>query len=214
MNLLILGPQGSGKGTQAQMLTDKFGFYHLEMGNILRSVSKSDNKYAKVVSETINNGNLVPDEYVRLIAWDHINQYHGKVKGFIFEGYPRSVAQYEHVEDMLRKFGDRLDKVILVNISEDESVKRLSSRLTCLKCGRVYNTVTAPPPSNGSCECGGELVQREDDKPEAIKRRLQIYRTQTAHIIERASEEGLLLEINGEQPIETIHQEIVAKLGL
>ncbi len=214
MNLLILGPQGSGKGTQAQLLADEFGFYHLEMGNILRSISKSNNKYAEIVAGTINGGNLVPDEYVRLIAWDHINQYHGQVKGFIFEGYPRSLAQYEHVEDMLRKFGGRINKVILVEISEEESIKRLSSRLTCQKCGQVYNTITVPPPADGKCECGGELVQREDDKPEAIKRRLRIYRTQTAQIIERAREEGLLIEVNGEQPIEAIHKEIIKDLEL
>ncbi|MEK9200773.1 MAG: nucleoside monophosphate kinase, partial [Patescibacteria group bacterium] len=169
MNLLILGPQGSGKGTQAQLLSDKYGFYHLEMGNILRSISKSKNKHADVIANSINTGNLVPDEYVRLIAWDHINQYHSSVKGFIFEGYPRSLAQYEHVEEMLRKFGDRINKVIVVEISEEETIKRLSSRLTCVRCGRVYNTITAPPPELGTCECGGELTLREDDKPEAIK---------------------------------------------
>ncbi len=214
MNLLILGPQGSGKGTQAQLLADKYNLVHLDMGRILRSVATSDNVHAKVVHEAIMAGGLVPDEYVRLIAWDHISKTHATGKGIVIEGYPRSLAQYEQMEDMLRKFGDRIDKVILVNISEEESVRRLSSRLTCLKCGRVYNTITAPPPANGTCECGGELVLRDDDKPEAIKRRLQIYRTQTTHIVERAQEEGLLLEINGEQPIETIHLEIVAHLGL
>ena len=213
MNLILLGPQGSGKGTQAELLAKKFGLMHLEMGRILRSIANSDNKYAKVVKETIDNGNLVPDEYVRLIAWDHISKNYDKVSGFIFEGYPRSLAQYEQVEDIMKQFGKKIDRVILLNISEGETIRRLEARRTCEKCGEIFNLLTKPPKNPEVCDvCGGRLVQRIDDQSEAIKRRLEIYHSQTEEIIRKAREEGSLLEVDGERPIETIFEEIVSKL--
>lgn len=214
MNIILLGPQGSGKGTQAELLAKKFNLVHLEMGKVLRSVAYSSNKHAEVVKETLESGNLVPDEYVRLIAWDFINKHQPKTSGFIFEGYPRSLAQYEHVQDMLRKFGKKIDHAIVLNISQDESIRRLGGRLTCAKCGEIYNKITSPrPPINGRCEvCGGELVEREDDKAEAIGRRLKIYHSQTKKIVEKAREEGILMEVDGERPIEKIHQDIVARI--
>lgn len=213
MNIIILGPQGSGKGTQANLLAEKLGYLHIEMGRILRSVANSDNQYAQIVKETIENGKLVPDEYVRLIAWDHINKYHNKVKGFIFEGYPRSLAQFEHVEDMFKKFGEKIDKIILIEISEQESINRLSNRRTCEKCGEIWNLKTKPPKNNDVCDnCGGKLILRADDKPEAIKTRLEIYRQQTTEIVETARQREVLMEINGEQEIDKIFDEIMSGL--
>ena len=142
MNIILLGPQGSGKGTQAQLLAERKGFIHLEMGKILRSVADSDNQYAKKVKESLHGGELVPDEYVRLIAWDFIRDHDPKKNNFLLEGYPRTVAQYEHVQDMFRKFGKKIDKVINIEITEDETVRRLSSRRTCKKCGEVFNLIT------------------------------------------------------------------------
>lgn len=214
MNIILLGPQGSGKGTQAQLLAEKFNLIHLEMGRVLRSVANSDNQYAPEVKKTIEAGKLVPDEYVRLIAWDFINKHDPKNQGFIFEGYPRSLAQYEHIEDMLRKFGKKIDHVIVLNISEEESIKRLGGRLTCIKCGEVYNKITSPqPPENGKCgKCGSELIERADDKSEAIKKRLSVYHEQTEKIITKAREEKILIEINGERAIETIFADISSKI--
>ena len=123
------------------------------------------------------------------------------------------MAQYEHVQDMLAKFGKKIDRVILLTISEAETIKRLSTRKTCTKCGEVFNTITRRPKTEEVCdECGGTLSLRDDDKPEAIKRRLAIYHTQTMPIIDRAKSEGVLMEINGEQPIENINQEILNQL--
>lgn len=212
MNIILLGPQGSGKGTQAELLVDKYGYNYFEIGKILRSVAESNNPNAQMVKDFIDKGQLVPDEYVRLIAWDFISK-HDKSKGFVFDGYPRSVLQYDHLKDMLAKLGQKIDWVISLEISEAETVRRLSSRRTCSKCGRVYNLITNPPPKAG-CECGGELVQRKDDYPEAIKERLKIYQAQTQPVFEKASTEGIGLQIDGERPIDTIHQEIIAKLHL
>ena len=180
MNIILLGPQGSGKGTQATLLVEKLRLQHFEAGKILRSIASSDNQHASAVKTAINSGNLVPDELVRLIAWDFINKH--KNGGFIFDGYPRSVAQYEHLQDMLMKFGQKIDRVIDLEISEAETIKRLTKR------------------------------GREDDTPEAIKKRLELFWQQTNPVIERAKQEGILLKIDGERPIEVIHQDILRKL--
>ena len=215
MNLVLLGPQGSGKGTQAELLSHNLGLAYLEMGRVLRSVANSDNKYAEVVKNTLDRGELVPDEYVRLIAWDFINKHQGGVTGFIFDGYPRSLAQYEHLEYMLRKFGKKIDRVIFLKLSEEETIRRLSARRICEKCGEIYNLLTNPPLNMDVCDkCGGNLVFREDDKPDSIKRRLQIFGERTKPVWEKAKSEGVALEINGEQPIKAVHEEIVNKLTL
>lgn len=212
MNIILLGPQGSGKGTQVELLVEKFGFNHFEAGKILRSIADSDNPNAAAVKQSIDGGELVSDKLVRLIAWDFISK-HDKSKGFIFDGYPRSVDQYEHLKDMLARSGQKVDWVINLEIPEDETIRRLSARRTCIRCGEVYNLITNPPP-DGKCKCGGGLVQRDDDKPEAIQRRLAIYRSRTHPVFERAAAEGIGIEIDGLRPIAVIHQDILSHLRL
>lgn len=212
MNLIIQGPQGSGKGTQAELLQKQYGFHYFDTGKILRSIAASENDHAAVVKAAMDKGELVPDEYLRLIAWDYISK-HEKEAGFIFDGYPRSLAQYEHLKDMLMKFGKKIDHVINIEIPEAETISRLSSRRVCTKCGEIYNLVSKPPKSVEACDvCGGELIQRADDTSEAIRRRLQIYREQTHPVFDRAAQEGIAIEIDGSRSIEAIHQDIVSKL--
>ncbi len=206
MNIVIMGPQGSGKGTQAELLIGKFGLQHFEAGRILRSIADSDNQHAEAVKTALNSGNLVPDTLVRLIAWDFISKH--KNGGFVFDGYPRSVAQYERLKDMLARFGQKIDYVIDVEIPEAESIRRLSARRQCAVCREVYNLITEPP----TCD-HNQLIQREDDKPEAIKKRLEIYHQQSHPVFERAVAEGIGIEINGDQLIEVIHEEIMQKLN-
>ncbi|MEK7164047.1 MAG: nucleoside monophosphate kinase [Patescibacteria group bacterium] len=206
MIVIIQGPQACGKGTQARLLAEKYGWLHLEMGKILRSISNSDNPHAAKIHDTLNSGGLVPDELVRLISWDYIKRHHEQ--GMIFEGYPRSLAQYEHLQDMLKKFNKRIDAVVSINIPEEESIKRMSDRRTCQRCGRVYIVGEAL-----KCECGGELVLREDDKPQAIRRRLQIYHEQTKPVFERAKSEGIAIEIDGMHPIAEVHEKICTRLA-
>jgi adenylate kinase len=213
MNIIFLGPQGSGKGTQAELLAHKFGLNQIEMGEILRSIASSDNKYAKPVRDAMTKGQLVPDEFFRLVLWDHINKCDHS-RGFIFDGFPRNLIQYGQLKDMLMRFGMKVDRVILIDIREEETIRRLSARRTCRKCGRVYNLITNPPKNDGKCSCGGELYQRDDDTPEATRTRLTTYREMTTPVIEEAKKDGALLEINGEKPIEEIHREIIEKLGL
>ena len=199
MKLLILGPQCSGKGTQAQLLAKNLGFLHFEMGKILRSIKD------EVVKNSLSSGNPVPDELVRLIAWDFITKHHKE--NLVFEGYPRSVAQYEHLSDMLRKFGHKIDYVVNLEIPEEETIVRLGKRRTCPACGRVYIL-------GEHCECGKKLVIREDDKPKAIKRRLEVYKTQTAPILQRAENETKIVKIDGMLGVVQIHNKIIQELGL
>ncbi len=187
------------------MLVEKFRLQCFEVGKILRSIADSDNQHAGEIKIALNSGNLVPDELVRLIAWDFINKH--KNGGFIFDGYPRSVAQYEQLKDMLARSGQKIDYVIDIEISEDESVRRLSARRQCAMCGKIFNLITEPP----TCD-HNQLVQRDDDKSETIMRRLEIYRAQTHPVFEKAKEEGIGIEINGERPIEVIHQDILSRL--
>jgi adenylate kinase len=206
MKIILLGPQGSGKGTQADLLHKNYSFMHMEMGKVLRSIAKSDNEYAPKIKETLTVGGLVPDEYVRLIAWDYINRHIRD--SIVFEGYPRSLAQYRHLQDMLKKFNEKIAKVINLNIPESETILRLAQRRTCVKCGKVYE-------QDGSCtDCGGELLQREDDKPEAIKRRLSLYHSSTRPVYEASLAEGIAVEIDGTKTISDVHATIVRILGL
>lgn len=211
MNIIILGPQGSGKGTQADLLEQKFGFTRIETGKILRQIAGSDHPLAERVRNTMNEGRLVSDEVLSQVLEEYMRKPHQD--GFLFDGTPRNLDQYWLIKKILTELGQNIDKVILVDISEAETIRRLSSRRTCKSCGKVFNLITNPPPSD-KCNCGGELMQREDDQPEAIKKRLETYHTDTAKVIDAAEQEGLLLRINGEQAIEKIHEEMVDRLGV
>jgi adenylate kinase len=208
MNIIVLGPQASGKGTQVKMLVEKYGLQPVEMGKILRSIAASENQHAKVVKEFQDKGDLVPDEFVRLIAWDYINK-HDKNKGFVFDGYPRSIDQFEHVQDMLMKFGKKVDLVFFINISEAEIERRLDGRRNCAKCGLIYNLITGPIPPGPACSCGGELVRRSDDNQNALIHRLEYYQEKVLPLVSKTKSLGILREVNGEQSIEAIHEDII-----
>jgi adenylate kinase len=210
MNLVILGPQGSGKGTQAEMLVNKYGFLRVETGEILREIAKSNSPIAEEIRKTQAEGKLVSDEILERVLTEKLST--SSSKGFLFDGTPRNLKQYELVKYLLSLLGQKLDKVIYIWIPEEEVIRRLSARRMCTKCGNIYNLITKPSPNGEACECGGNLVQREDDLPEAIKKRLTW--GFTTEVKQRAKEEGVLVEINGEQSIEDIHLEIVKKLGL
>lgn len=206
-----MGPQGSGKGSQAELLAQRNGYFHMESGKMFRKMAKTDVKIAKILA----NGELVDDEETVKLINNYLEQNNIDFENIIFDGYPRSLHQYGLIKEFIESKGKNLDKIIFIKISEDETVKRLSSRRTCSKCGRIYNLITNPPADEKICdECGGNLIQRKDDNSEAIKKRLELFRNKTLPVIEKAHKEKLVLEINGEQPIESIYQEIVEKLGL
>lgn len=191
MNVILLGPQGSGKGTQAELLANKFNLKVFSAGQILR------NSTDPVIKEALVSGNLVPDEVLAKI----VKQFIENNSGIIFDGFPRVLSQYELLKTMTK-----IDAVINIEIPEEETIRRLSLRRTCDQCGEIYN-------HEGKCDkCEGNLVQREDDKPEAIARRLSIYREQTHAVFEAAMGEGIGHEVNGVQSIDEVFSDICRKL--
>lgn len=208
MNLIILGPQGSGKGTQAKLIAKKLNLFYFESGDFLRDLAKTDSRINEIINK---KGVLLPDQEIFSYVSKYLEKNDPDFKNFILDGYPRSVKQYQYLKDWLQEKGSVIDKAILLNISEKESLKRLSARRICEDCGNLYNLITNPPPK-GVCECGGKLIQREDDQPDAIKKRLAEYQKQTMPVIDQFRKEGILLEIDGERPIETIFQDILKQL--
>lgn len=206
MNILILGPQGSGKGTQAKLLSEKFGLFYFESGNFLRELSKSKPD----VGERINRGELIPDaEMFGLVrAFLELNAPSGQ--NMLLDGYPRSIAQYESLKDWLVGKNSKIDHAILLEISEEESVRRLSARRMDKTTGKIYNLITAPPGPEIDKE---NLIQREDDKPEAIKVRLLKYKEVTAPLVSQLQKEGILKRVNGERPIEVIFADLQEIVG-
>jgi adenylate kinase len=212
MNIAILGPQGCGKGTQAEMLVEEIGMVRIETGKILREIAASDDPRALEIKTIMQEGRLVPDEILLEVIRKELVKKSGN--GFVLDGTPRDVPQYQLIKELLESLGQRLDFVIFLDISEQESIVRISNRRTCQNCNRIYNLLTDTPPRPDECECGGKLVQREDDTPAAISKRLEAYHSLTMPVLKRAEAEGLLIRIDGSQKINTVHDEIIKKLGL
>ncbi len=210
MNILLIGSQGSGKGTQADLLCKSFNLYHLESGELLREAAKTDEKLNSIINK---KGGLVPDDITFSVVTKKLNAEHPSRDGILFDGFPRSVAQYTLLKDWLGQLSKKVDLAVLIKISDDEAVRRLSARRICSQCGKIWNLVVHPrPPSPTKCDCGGELVLREDDKPEAIKERLTLFWKVTQPVIEALDSEGKLIQVGGERPIGIIYEEIVGRL--
>jgi len=208
MNIIILGPQGSGKGTQAKLLVDKLGLYNFESGEFLREVAKSNSMIDSLINQ---KGVLLPDGVVFSLVSEFLEQKVPTRDNILFDGYPRSIKQYDLLKDWLSESGTKINFSIFIDIREKESIRRLSARRICIKCGNVYNLITNPPPSD-SCECGGELIQRTDDTESAIIKRLKEYKKTTHPLIELLAKERILIKVDGEKPIDKIIADIMAKI--
>ncbi len=197
MRLILLGPPGAGKGTQAKMLTEKYGVPQISTGDILRGAVAAGTRLGKEARSYMDRGALVPDEVVIGIVRDRLAEPDCQ-KGYLLDGFPRTVAQAEALTRMLRDLGASLPSVVSLVIDEEEVVRRLSGRRTCEACGEPFHVVFHPPRRKGICDkCGGTLIQREDDKEETIRRRLQVYREQTEPLISYYQAQGVLKTVNG-----------------
>jgi adenylate kinase len=178
MRLIIFGPPGSGKGTYSSRIAPKLNIPHISTGDIFREIAKSETPLGKEVAKYLGKGELVPDKIVIEILKERINKEDCK-NGFILDGYPRTIPQAEALEKMVK-----IDKIINLIVPEDVIIQRLSTRRICKRCGSIFNIKTLPPKKEGICDhCGGELYQREDDKPEVIRERLQVYQKQTEPLL-------------------------------
>ncbi len=209
MILIFLGPQGSGKGTQAKLLVKKLGCHYLEIGDVLREKAEEKSSLGQEINRFINQeGKLVPENIMKKIVADWLNKVDFG-KGIIFDGYPRNLEQYRNLQGLLTKKGKGIDLVIYLKLSRTTSIKRLSARRICPRCNLEYNLVTKPPRKEGLCDrCQGKLIQRKDDFPQLIKGRLDIYYRLTQPLIDSVRKEGILEEVDGERSIEVIHQDI------
>ncbi|MEM1557138.1 MAG: adenylate kinase [Thermoproteota archaeon] len=189
MRIVILGPPGSGKGTYSSRLAIRLGIPHISTGDIFREEIKSGSELGISISGYVSSGKLVPDDVVNMVMEKRLYKEDCR-KGFILDGYPRTVNQAEFLDKV-----SKVDVVVNLNVPDEVIVRRLSSRLICRNCGAIYNKITLPPKVNGICDkCGGVLYQREDDKPEVIKERIEIYKEEVKPLLEYYRKKGIVLD--------------------
>ena len=213
MKIVLLGPPGSGKGTQADVLTKKMMVPHISTGDMFRAAIKSGTPMGKEAQTYIEKGQLVPDEVTVGIIKDRIAQPDCQ-DGFLLDGFPRTIAQALALDELLADKGG-LDAVVNISVPLDGLITRLTGRRMCLKCGAIYHMLYNAPEKEGVCDvCGGLLYQRDDDKEETVKNRLTVYEAQTASLIQYYEDKGLLHTVNGDQPINAVSAEVGNALGL
>lgn len=209
MNLILLGAPGAGKGTQAELLTEKLGIPAISTGNMLREAMKNGTEVGKQAKSYMDQGLLVPDDVIIGIVRERVSQPDCQ-KGFILDGVPRTIPQAEALE----KAGIRIDYVVSIEIDDSVIENRMSGRRVCSACGASYHLIANPPKKEGVCDlCGGELVIRKDDVPETVHRRLEVYHEETEALKDYYAKLGKLKLVEGNQPIEDADKAILAAIG-
>jgi adenylate kinase len=212
MSLVILGAPGSGKGTQAVRIADKHSLKHISTGDLLREAVAAGTPLGKQVESILTSGKLVSDEIVLELIREALQKDAGG--GWILDGYPRTTAQAEALEGVLQQIGQALGSVLVLDVDNEAIVDRLSNRRTCESCKAVYNLINKPPKVEGTCDqCGGKLMQRDDDKPDTIRKRLDVYEQQTRPIIEFYEGKYTVHHVNGMLPIDEVTAEIERLVG-
>ena len=213
MKLVMLGAPGAGKGTQAIKIADKYNIPHISTGDIFRANIKGGTELGLKAKSYMDKGELVPDDVTIEMLLDRIGADDCK-NGYVLDGFPRTIPQAESLTRALAERDERIDYALDINVPDDNIVKRMSGRRACPKCGSTYHVVYAAPKLENICDkCGAELVIREDDKPETVKERLNVYHKQTEPLISYYKNEGILREIDGTQDLEKVFQDIISILG-
>ena len=208
MKLIIMGAPGAGKGTQAEIISERFDIPAISTGSVLRAAIKSGSDLGKLAKSLIDEGNFVPDEVINPIVQERIAKEDCE-NGFILDGYPRDLSQV--IE--FKSWNISIDRVLYINVSDDEIVNRLSGRRVCSECSETYHLVSQPSSAGDLCEaCGGKLVIRKDDRPDTIRKRLQTYHEVTFPVIEHYRENGLLTEVFGVDSIENTTEKVLRVL--
>ena len=197
MRLVLLGPPGAGKGTQARALADRWGIPQIASGDLLRAVVRENSELGREAAAYMDRGQLVPDEFVLKLIAERFRKKDAH-KGFVLDGFPRNVSQAEALGKGLDKAGIKLDKAVAVIVPDEEIVKRISGRRTCRNCNAMYHVAFEPPRQAGICDkCGGELYQREDDAEDTVRERLMVYREATQPLLDYYDRQGLLAKVDG-----------------
>jgi adenylate kinase len=211
--VVLLGPPGAGKGTQAKLLQDKFGVCQISTGDILRKAVAEQTPLGKEASQYINRGALVPDSVIVDLVAARLQEKDCE-KGFILDGFPRTIPQAKSLDAILKQRGIGLNSVLSVQVPQDVVIERLAGRRTCRSCGALSHVTFSPPKRAGICDrCGGELYQRDDDREETIAHRLKVYDDQTAPLLDYYRGQGLLREIDGVGAVDEIRARVTAALG-
>ncbi len=212
MKIIMLGAPGAGKGTQAKQISSKYDIPHISTGDIFRANIKNGTELGKKAKEFMDKGALVPDELTCDLVMDRIKQDDCK-NGFVLDGFPRTIPQAEALTAALEKIGEKMDFAINVDVPDENIVNRMSGRRACLECGATYHIVSIPPKKEGICDnCGSELVLRDDDKPETVQKRLDVYHEQTQPLIDYYDKQGILKTVDGTVPMEQVFADITAIL--
>lgn len=209
MKIIMLGAPGAGKGTQAKKLAAKYGIPHISTGDIFRANIKNGTELGNKAKVYMDQGLLVPDELVVDLVVDRFKESDCE-KGYVLDGFPRTIPQAKALDEALVKNQDAVEYAIDVDVPDEAIISRMSGRRACVGCGATYHTVTIPPKKEGICDvCGGNLILREDDKPETVEKRLKVYHEQTQPLIDYYQTKGILKSVDGTKDLNDVFKEVV-----
>jgi adenylate kinase len=213
LNLILLGPPGAGKGTQAERLVEDFDLPYYATGDILRAAVKGETELGKKAKEFMDRGDLVPDDLICEVIMERVDSSEA-ADGFVLDGFPRTLGQADVLEEGMERLSRRLTAALLLDASDDEVIRRLSGRRICVKNGHLYHIEFDPPKRDGVCDQdGSRLIQRDDDKPETIGRRLEVYHNETSPLVSHYDDQGILRRFDAARPPGEVHDHIRATLA-
>jgi len=219
MHVILMGPQGSGKGTQSERVRARLNLGSIATGELFRAAIKDGTALGQKIQAVYDRGELVPDDLTIALVEERLDQLAeersrgARVDGALYDGFPRTVAQADALSRALRARGEDLTAVIAIDVPREILIERLAGRRVCSSCGRVYNVLSDPPAVDAVCDvCGGRVIQRADDTPDAVAKRLDLYQQETAPLVDRYEEQGLVEHVDGNRPIDEVTQSIVAAI--
>jgi adenylate kinase len=219
MHIILMGPQGSGKGTQSERLRTRLNLGGIATGELFRAAIKDGTELGRRIQAVYDRGELVPDELTVALVEERLDQlarersFGAEIEGALYDGFPRTIAQADALSRALAERGEEVTVVIAIDVPRQKLIERLAGRRVCSACGRVYNVLTDPPAVDGVCDaCGGKVIQRADDTPEAVAKRLDLYDIETAPLLDRYEEQGLVERVDGDRAIDAVTESIVAAI--